>query len=800
MSTSQDRSTRRSSYFATVPVQEIVPVTSERHESSVPGIFVIGDATGTPLVKVAAQHGREVVQYLKKSDAISDTGDPPLDVVIIGAGPGGIAAAVEAKRQGLRYVLLERGKLASTIAGFPPGKMVYSEPRGLVDSSAIGFDADEDRDAFLARLNRLVTDEGLIVKQETAGERIERRQDGAFEVVSSGSKRFPTRQVIIAIGRQGEPRPLECPGAEKDGRVVYQLRSPTDYVDRDVLVVGGGNSAIESALMLMEHNRVTLSYRGTEFFRAKEENRRPLDDAIQSGKLRVLTSSQVTAIGDHDVELKVSDAVETIRNEIVIALLGTLPPIDFYLHSDLELDGIWTKRRAFCALIGLLVGVFIYFGAKHFALHPDAAGPGKWLVPGAGFLSSVVHWGALATICQWLLPLILLPILAIDLIASGMRSKGKRPIFELPHARLILWSGALVYAASHLLPSMVTLDHAQAGPGPYYIPGFAWLYRVVPTYFGNAYGLYYLAYFSAIAGFGIYWAAKSRHAMVWRRNLTIIATQWTLWWGIPTFLPVFLGRNPWTPVISKSLNAWPLNLAAFKLAPAVGPSDPAWWHTVAVVGVVWAVFLTFVVIPVMTIRWGKIYCSYICSCGALAETVGNGYRHRGPKGDTPRRFERYGFVFVALAAAVTIADLYGYTDPLEQYNLWVGTALAGAVAIGLYPFLGQRVWCRMWCPLAFWMNFWGRWSKFKITPEKGKCIDCNVCNQYCQMGIDIKSKALKGEPITLKDSPCVGCNECIVRCPMEILHLGDLAETKQPKRSLPIVEPARFGPARPDVA
>ncbi|WP_413431697.1 NAD(P)-binding domain-containing protein [Crateriforma spongiae] len=784
MQASHSRSNNTATYFATVPTQEIVPVTTDRHESSVSGIFVIGDATGTPLVKVAARQGREVVQHLTKSDSASGFGDRPLDVVIIGAGPGGIAAAVEAKRQGFRYVLLERGQLASTIAGFPPGKMVYSEPRGLADTSAIGFDADEDRDAFLDRLHRLVTEEGLIVKRETSVERIERRQDGAFEVVSSGSKRFPTRQVIIAIGRQGEPRPLECTGAEKEGRVAYQLRSPTDYLDKDVLVVGGGNSAIESALMLMEHNRVTLSYRGNDFFRAKEENRRQLEDAIQSGKLRVLTSSQVTAVKDREVELTVGDAKETLRNDIVIAQLGTLPPIDFYLHSELELDGIWTKKRVFYALIGLLFGIFIYFGAKHFALHPDAAGHGKWLVPGAGILNNVFPWGTLAVMCQWFLPLALLPILAIDLVASGMRSKGKRPVFELPHARKILWSGVLVYVASYTLPSMVTLDPGQAGPGPYYVPGFAWIYRLVPTYFGNAYGLYYLSYFSAIAGFGIYWAAKSRHAMVWRRNLVIIATQWTLWWGIPTFLAVFLGRNPWTPVISKSLNAWPLNLAAFKLAPAVGPSDPAWWHTVAVVGVVWAAFLTFVVIPVMTIRWGKIYCSYICSCGALAETVGNGYRHRGPKGDTPRRFERFGFAFVALAAAVTIADLYGYTGPLEHYNLWVGTALAGAVAIGLYPFLGQRVWCRMWCPLAFWMNFWGRWSQFKITPEPGKCIDCNVCNQYCQMGIDIKSRALKGLPVTLEDSPCVGCNECIVRCPMDVLHLG---EAKSSMISLPVV-------------
>ena len=92
----------------------------------------------------------------------------------------------------------------------------------------------------------------------------------------------------------------------------------------------------------------------------------------------------------------------------------------------------------------------------------------------------------------------------------------------------------------------------------------------------------------------------------------------------------------------------------------------------------------------------------------------------------------------------------------------------------------------MWCPLAFWMNFWGRWSKFKIVPEKGKCIDCNVCNQFCQMGIDIKTRALQGLPVTLADTPCVGCAECVMRCPMEILHLGEISEQKLHSIELPV--------------
>lgn len=679
---------KRKSYFATVPPQEILPIVDRKHESSVQGIFVIGDVTGLPLVKIAANQGADVVQHIQPS-----VDDPNLDLVIIGAGPAGLAAAIEASEKGLRYVVLERSKIANTVRDFPPGKMVYAEPQSIRNQSKLDFHQDLDKDAFLQRVRKVVAEKNLHIKENTEVAAVAKLAERKFEVQCKGGKSFPARHVIVAVGRQGESRLLDCPGADNESKVSHRLRSAGDYNDCDVVVVGGGNSAIESALMLMQHNRVTLVYRGEELFRAKSDNRRLIEQAQADGKLEILYQSNVIAIRPTEVDVETDGQINTLPNDHVIVQIGTLPPIDFLLDMGLELDGVWNSKRIVMSIIGLCVGIFIYFFAKRFVLHPSGEGPGQTLVP-----------------------------------------------------------------------------------------GFSWLFSVVPTYFSNAYGFYYLLYFSAIVVFGLYWATRMNHRMIWRRNLIIIATQWTLWWGIPTGLAVWWGRNPWTPVLSKSLNAWPLNMGAFQVTPAVGAGDPAWWHTVAVCGVVWAVLLTFVIIPLFTIRWGKIYCSYVCSCGALAETVGNGYRHRGPKGGLPRKFERAGFIFIALACIATVADLYGFNGPLGWYNKWVGTLLAGAVAIGMYPFLGQRVWCRMWCPLAFWMNFWGRWSKFKITPEKGKCIDCNVCNQYCQMGIDIKSRALAGVPVTLADSPCVGCNECIVRCPMEILHLGDI-DVKRTKGS-----------------
>lgn len=762
-------------YFATVPPQEIVPVIDDRFESSVPGVFVVGDVTGAPLVKVAANQGAAVIVGMSERGAFRrPPGDGgPLDVVIIGAGPAGLSAAIEAQKRGLKYVVLERGKIASTVRGFPPGKKVYAEPRAVPNRSDLAVDSDLDRDEFVAMVERLVADRQLHVKEDAEVTRVSPSGDRRFEVATAGGQVFPTRNVIIAVGRQGQPRLLDCPGADRADRVSYRLHNPEDYHDKDILIVGGGNSAIEAALLLAGHNRVTLTYRGTDLFRAKDENRRLIDEAVAAGHIRIVFQSEVREVRSAEVVLDVAGAPQVVPNDHVIVLIGTLPPVDFLLNTGLELDGVWTRRRFLWAGVGLLLGVLVYFAAKFFVLVPEAAGAGKWYLPGPLGRLAVNALTVLANAAETFLPAAWLGLLGMVFLNIYRDAVGRRPY--LPIGRSMRWLAgvALAYYTVRVAALVFTSNPAEAGDGPYHLPGFDWAYRVVPGYFASLSGMYYLLYFSAIAGFGLYWAIRANNRIVWRRNLIIIATQWTLWWGIPTALVIVLGRNPWTPLVSRSLNAWPLNTGAFALDPAVGPGDPVWWHTVAVAGVVWAVVLTFVVIPLFTLRWGKLYCSYICSCGALAETVGNGFRHRGPKGDAPRKWERAGFVFVALAAVATIADFCGFKGPLGVYNVWVGTFLAGAVAIGLYPFLGQRVWCRMWCPLAFWMNFWGRWSRFKITAEKGKCIDCNVCNQYCQMGIDIKSRALRGQDVTLADTPCVGCGECVARCPMQILHLGD---------------------------
>lgn len=273
---------KKQSYFATVPPQEILPIVNSRFQSSVKGIYVIGDVTGLPLVKVAVNQGVDVIAKMESSGVFRRSEDDGrLDLVIIGAGPAGLSAAMEAQQRGLKYVVLERNKIASTIRGFPPGKKVYAEPQFVVNESQLNFDNDLDKDEFLARVNRLVDEKQLHIKEDTEVARVRKLGERQFEVETKAGKSFPARLVLVAIGRQGQPRLLDCPGADDPEKVTYRLHSPEDYNDKDIVVVGGGNSAIETALLLMPHNRVTLCYRGEELYRAKSENRRIIEQAIE---------------------------------------------------------------------------------------------------------------------------------------------------------------------------------------------------------------------------------------------------------------------------------------------------------------------------------------------------------------------------------------------------------------------------------------------------------------------------------------------------------------------------------------
>ena len=228
--------------------------------------------------------------------------------------------------------------------------------------------------------------------------------------------------------------------------------------------------------------------------------------------------------------------------------------------------------------------------------------------------------------------------------------------------------------------------------------------------------------------------------------------------------------------------AWPLMVYnVFTDAPL------AWWLVIA--------FLqTFVIIPAMIWRWGKgAYCGWICSCGALAETMGDTQRHKMPHGPFWNRLNMAGQVILALAFLLLFVRIAGWLWPqsiaasafhllLEgknsagqlvnyaSYKWFVDVFLGGIIGVGLYFKYSGRVWCRFFCPLAALMHIYARFSRFRIFPEKSKCISCNVCTSVCHQGIDIMNFANKGLP--MEDPECVRCSACVQQCPTGVLAFG----------------------------
>ena len=223
--------------------------------------------------------------------------------------------------------------------------------------------------------------------------------------------------------------------------------------------------------------------------------------------------------------------------------------------------------------------------------------------------------------------------------------------------------------------------------------------------------------------------------------------------------------------------AWPLNVYnVFTEAPLWG------WLAICFVQ-------TFVLIPALIYFFGKgAYCGWICSCGALAETLGDAHRHKMPHGKRWNRLNMAGQAVLAVAFALLALRVVSWAEPgwggLRRFNdlalsgstlsyKWVvDVFLAGVVGYGVYFWLSGRFWCRFFCPLAALMHVYARFSRFRILSEKKKCISCNVCTTVCHQGIDVMNFANKGLPMA--DPECVRCSACVSSCPTGVLTFGQV--------------------------
>ena len=310
-----------------------IPVLKPNFESNVPGIYVAGELGGMGLIKNALAQGQQALEAIAKA-GVKRPG--ALDVLIVGAGPAGLAASLAAKKLRLNYQTVEQDSLGGAVFQYPRGKLVMTAPVELPIVGKVHF-RNTSKETLLKFWTDACNNNGLNIHYQERVEAIEAK-NGAFHV-RAGSQRYVASAVLLAIGRRGTPRKLGVPGEELP-KVVYRLIDPEQYRGSKVVVVGGGDSALEAAASVAElgDTSVILSYRGEAFQRAKQRNRQRVEEASGKGQLKVLLNSQVREIRPDEVSLKHAGQELKVNNDAVIVSAGGILPNDFLRSIGIEVE------------------------------------------------------------------------------------------------------------------------------------------------------------------------------------------------------------------------------------------------------------------------------------------------------------------------------------------------------------------------------------------------------------------------------------------------------------------------------
>lgn len=312
-----------------------IPTLSPNFETNVPGLYVAGELGGMGLIRNAIEQGRQALESIHKSVTESSS-KAPYDVVVIGAGPAGFSASLAAHARNLRYVTVEQETLGGTVAHFPRGKIVMTAPVQLPIIGQVSF-SETTKEKLIRFWEDVEQRTGVKIHYLERMENIEKADDGF--IVKTSKNTYHTKTLLLSIGRRGTPRKLGVPGEEQE-KVVYRLDDPAQYRGKHVLVVGGGNSALEAAMSIAAEpdTTVVLSYRGNAFNNANPKNLTKLNDLAQENRLTVWMNSNVKQIGEESVVLSTPNGVLQLDNDAVIVCAGGVLPTPMLKALGVEIE------------------------------------------------------------------------------------------------------------------------------------------------------------------------------------------------------------------------------------------------------------------------------------------------------------------------------------------------------------------------------------------------------------------------------------------------------------------------------